>query len=249
MADSGPSALTIKLSRFVNFAPDELQALDALEAGEERFQADRELVVEGIGRQDCFVLKDGWAACFKLLVDGRRQIINFSIAGDFLGLRSFLLRTADHSVVTLTSATVARFPQERILELIDQMPRVGTAILWAASREEAIVVEHLVNIGRRNALERTAHLLLELGARLQLVGRTVDGSYHMPLTQEDLADALGLTAVHVNRVLRELRERSLATMVRRRIEIHDLDGLRELAGFHAGYLDHVVNGSFGVAHE
>ena len=189
------------------------------------------------------MLKEGWAACYKLLMDGRRQIINISIAGDFLALRSFLLRTADHSVSTITDTTLARFPQRRILELIDEVPRLGTAILWALSREEAIVVEHLVNVGRRSALERMAHLLMELDARLRLVGRIDGGSYFMPLTQEDLGDALGLTAVHVNRVLRELRERGLATLSRRRIEIRDVEGLRDLAGFDPEYLDHVVHGS------
>jgi CRP-like cAMP-binding protein len=114
---------------------------------------------------------------------------------------------------------------------------LGAAILWAASRDEAMVVEHLVNIGRRSALVRTAHLLLELGLRLQLVGHGSEGGSVCPLNQYLLADALGLTAIHVNRVLRQLRERALVTFREGRVEVHDLAGLRDLAEYHSGYLD------------
>ncbi len=117
------------------------------------------------------------------------------------------------------------------------LPRLGAAILWAASRDEAMVVEHLVNIGRRSALVRTAHLLLELGLRLQLVGLGSDSGFACPLNQYHLADALGLTAIHVNRTLRQLRERGLVTFREGRVEFNDLAGLRTLAEYHSGYLD------------
>ena len=100
------------------------------------------------------------------------------------------------------------------------------------------MVEHLVNIGRRKAAGRVAHLLLELGERLKLVGLGDDGGYACPLTQEELADAVGLTPIHINRVLRQLRERGLATLSHRQLVIHDLAGLRELAEFNIGFLDH-----------
>jgi CRP-like cAMP-binding protein len=232
------SVLARKLGRFVSFTEDELRGLQQLEEPRQKVEAHTELTFEGQARQDCYVLLEGWAAGYKLLPDGKRQIINFSIPGDFLGLRSFLLRAADHSVVTLTEAWVSRFEQQRILEILENLPRVGTAILWALSREEAIVVEHLVDIGRRGAIERLAHLLLELGERLRIVGLGGDGGYPCPLTQEALADALGLTPIYVNRILRQLRERRLVSLNRRQLVVHDLAGLRELAEFDVAYLDH-----------
>jgi CRP-like cAMP-binding protein len=196
-----------------------------------------ELISQDAEGQSYFVLLEGWAACSKLLPDGRRQIINFAVPGDFLGLRCFLLPKADHAVVTITEASVSQFPQQQMVDLIRANPKFGAAVLWALSFEQAIVVDHLVNIGRRSALERTAHLLLELEARLSLVGLSADGSFEVPVTQEDLGDVLGLTTVHVNRVLRQLRTRDLIGIRQRRVEILDRDGLEELAQFAAGYLE------------
>ena len=232
------SVLARKLRRFINFTEEELSGLQRLDTRRRKVEARTELTSERQARQDCYVLLEGWAAGYKLLPDGKRQIITFSIPGDFLGLRSFLLRTADHSVVTLTEAWVSQFEQERILEILEELPRLGAAILWALSRDEAIVVEHLVDIGRRKATERVAHLLLELGERLKLVGLGEDSGYACPLNQEELADAVGLTPIYINRVLRRLRERGLASLNQRQLVIHDLAGLRELAEFDIGYLDH-----------
>jgi CRP-like cAMP-binding protein len=124
-----------------------------------------------------------------------------------------------------------------ILDAFATAPRLATAVLWAASRDEAMVVEHLVNIGRRSAEERMAHFLLELGSRLQLIGVGDAAGYDCPLTQYHLADALGLSAVHVNRVLRQLREDGLMNFHKKCVVFDDLDGLRQLAGFDSAYLD------------
>jgi CRP-like cAMP-binding protein len=118
-----------------------------------------------------------------------------------------------------------------------EFPRLGAALLWSASRDEAMVVEHLVNIGRRSALERTAHFFMELAERLSLIGLATATEFKCPLTQFVLADALGLTAIHVNRVMRQLRERNLLSLRRGTVIIHDLAGLRKLAGFQGGYLN------------
>ncbi len=155
-----------------------------------------------------------------------------------MGLRSVLLRTSDHGFAAVTDIVVAEMPGQRLLDSFRERPRLGAAILWAASRDEAMVVEHLVGIGRRSALVRTAHLLVELGLRLQLVGLGDEGGFACPLNQYLLADALGLTAIHVNRVLRQLRERQLLTFRDGQVVFHDLPGLRQLAEHHGGYLDH-----------
>jgi len=124
-----------------------------------------------------------------------------------------------------------------VMKCVTEFPRLGAALLWAASRDEAMLVEHLVSIGRRNAIERTAHFFLELAERLSLIGRATKAEFKCPLSQTILGDALGLTAIHVNRVLRQLRERQLLTVRKGCVHIHDLTGLRKLSGFKGGYLN------------
>jgi len=148
-----------------------------------------------------------------------------------------LLKTADHSFAALTDAIVSPVDGAHIMKCIIDFPRLGAALLWATSRDEAMVVEHLVNVGRRSALERTAHFFLELAERLSLIGAATKEEFKCPLSQFVLADALGLTAIHVNRVLRQLREQNLLTLRDGRVRIHDLKGLKKLAGFQGGYLD------------
>ena len=231
------SALARKLGRFAPLGRDELAALAALEAERRPVAAGAELVREREAGQRAFILRDGWACCYKLLPDGGRQVIDVRLPGDFIGLRSVLLRTADHSAAAVTDAVVAEVPARRMLETFHALPRLGAAILWAASRDEAVVVEHLVGLGRRDALTRTAHFLVELGLRLELVGLGGGAGFACPLNQYQLADVLGLTAIHLNRVLRRLRERGLATFRDGRVAFHDLPRLRALAGHHGGYLD------------
>jgi len=173
-------------------------------------------------------------ACSFKLLPGGRQIISFPIAGDVVGLRSVLLRTADHSFSALTDAVVNAVEGPHIMRCVTEFPRLGAALLWAACRDEAMVVEHLVNIGRRTALERTAHFFMELAERLHLIGQAAETEFKCPLTQFVLADALGLTASHVNRVL---RERQLLTVRKGSVTIHDLAALRKLSGFQGGYLN------------
>jgi CRP-like cAMP-binding protein len=231
------SALARKLGRFLPLGPAELAALAGLEAARRPVAAGVELIREWQAGQRAFILQEGWACCHKLLPDGGRQVIDVRVPGDFLGLRSVLLRTADHSSVAVTDVVVAEVPARRMLETFRALPRLGEAILWAASRDEAMVVEHLVGVGRRDALGRAAHFLVELGLRLELAGLGSPAGFACPLNQYVLADVLGLTAIHVNRVLRTLRERGLATFRDGAVVFHDLPRLRALAGHHGGYLD------------
>jgi CRP-like cAMP-binding protein len=184
----------------------------------------QQLTQEGQTGHKAFVLQAGWACSYKLLPDGGRQIISFPIAGDIVGLRSVLLRTADHSFSALTDAVVSAVEGAHILKCVTEFPRLGAALLWAASRDEAMVVEHLVNIGRRSALERTAHFFMELAERMTLNGNATVTEFACPLSQFVLADALGLTSIHVNRVLRQLRERKLLSLRKSTAVIHDLAG-------------------------
>lgn len=231
------SPIARKLGAFVALSEVELVVLDELHRRRRTFIAGRDLVLQGQSDRSAYILASGWACSYKLQASGSRQIVDFQIPGDFLGLRSILFRTADHTIEPVTNVEASEVHARDLLTAFSQTPKLATAVLWAASRDEAMVVEHLVSLGRRNARERTAHFLLELGARLKLVGLATNQGYDCPLSQYMLADALGLTAVHINRVLRELREDGLLTFQKGRVTFDDFDGLVSSVDFDKTYLD------------
>ena len=150
--------------------------------------------------------------------------------------RSRLFKASAASAA-LTDAVVSPGESTHMMKCVTEYPRLGAALLWAASRDEAMVVGHLVNVGRRSVLERTAYFFMELAERLSLVGLATEAEFDCPLSQFVLADALGLTPIHVNRVLRLLREQELLTLRKGTVRIHDLNALRKLAGYQGGYLN------------
>lgn len=227
-----------KLTAFVDLSHDDLSVLSDVYRRRRSFAAGYDMIHQGQADQPAYIVASGWACSYKLLPDGTRQIVDFQIPGDFLGLRSVLLRTADHNVEPITRVQASEVKEQDLLDAFSQTPRLATAVLWAASRDEAMVVEHLVGLGRRNASERMAHFLLELGARLTLVGLADRKGYNCPLSQYQLADALGLSAVHVNRVLRELREQGLLSFQKGKVAFQNYEALVELSGFDRAYLDH-----------
>lgn len=231
------SALVRKLGSFIRLSEPELALLGEIQSIRRHVPRQTELVHEGQSGHRAYILQEGWASCYKILPDGGRQIITFSLPGDSMGLRSVLLRTSDHSFAAMTDAVISDVPSSRLIALFHDYPRLGAAILWAASRDEAMTVEHLVNIGRRSAIDGMAHLILELWERLQLVGLGRPTGFDCPLNQTAFADALGLSVIHVNRVLRQLRERGLMTFTAHQVIIHDPAGLRKLAHYDSGYLD------------
>jgi CRP-like cAMP-binding protein len=231
------SPLTSKLSAYVALANSDLDILARFHNRRRSFKPGHTLIHEGQKNGSAFVLATGWACSYKMLPDGERQIVDFQIAGDFVGLRSILFQTSDHSAEAVTPIEVSEVLASDLTDSFEQAPRLAAAVLWAASRDEAMMVEHLVNLGRRTADERMAHFLLELGARLRIVGIGDASGFDCPLTQYHLADVLGLSAVHVNRVLRHLREEGLLTFQKGRVSFDDLDGLTRLAAFDPEYLD------------
>lgn len=231
------SPLARKLGAYVALSDQELAVLSALHKRRRTFPAGSDLVYQGQVERSAYILVRGWVSSYKLLPRGTRQIVDFQIPGDFLGLRSILFRTADHSIEPVTSIEAIEVLASDLIDAFRESPRVATAVLWAASRDEAMGVEHLIDLGRRDALQRTAHFLLELGARLKLVGLGTVAGYACPLSQYHLADALGLSAVHVNPVLRQLREEGLLTFRSGRVIFDNFDGLVTLAEFDVSYLD------------
>lgn len=230
--------LARKLAAFVALSGTELSVLEALHKRRRTFVAGRDLVHQGQSDQAAYILISGWACSYKLLQNGERQIVDFQVPGDFLGLRSVMLHMSDHSIEPITDIEVTEVTVTDLLEAFARTPRLATAVFWAASRDEAMVVEHLIDIGRRNAAERMAHFLLELGARLALVGLGSKAGFACPLSQYLLADALGLSAVHVNRVLRTLREKGMATFRDGFVTFDSYSRLTEFAEFDPVYLDH-----------
>jgi len=231
------SPLAQKLAAFVALSEDDAAVLSRLHQRSKSFVHGRDLVHQGEAEQAAYILTEGWACSYKILPNGERQIVDIQIPGDFLGLRSVLFHLSDHSIEPVTDISVTEVLKSDLLDAFANHPRLAMAVLWAASRDEAMVVEHLVGLGQRDASARTAHFLLELGARLALVGRGSRAGYACPLTQYHLGDTLGLSSVHVNRVLRHFREDRIATFRNGQVTFHDYDRLVDIAGFDPTYLD------------
>ncbi|WP_374468326.1 Crp/Fnr family transcriptional regulator [Phenylobacterium sp.] len=184
----------------------------------------------------CTILLDGFAARAKDLEDGRRQITELHTPGDYTDLHSFTLKHLDHDVIALSECTIALVPHTTLREITETLPHLTRVYWFATNLDAAIHREWELSLGRRTALERMAHLFCELHVRIGLVGLTDGDSYELSLTQVELAECLGLTSVHVNRTLMQLREDGLLEFRARRVTIHDMARLRELAGFDPAYL-------------
>jgi CRP-like cAMP-binding protein len=180
---------------------------------------------------------EGFACRYKLLPDGRRQIVSYLLPGDLCDARMFLLDRVDHSVATLSRATVVVWSRHTILDLIEKNPGLARAFWWSTFVEESIGREWLVNLGQRTALERLSHLICEMFFRLDSVGKTRGHSFELPITQADLADTLGLSVVHVNRTLQELRRDRLVTLSGKVLTILNLKMLQTIAMFDPDYLN------------
>ncbi|MFH5923574.1 Crp/Fnr family transcriptional regulator [Roseomonas xinghualingensis] len=226
-----------KLEKFTKLSSGEMQVLEQVAAEGLRQLGTREDIIrEGDRPQALNLILSGWACRYKHLEDGRRQIMAFFLPGDLCDNHVFVLREMDHSVGTLTPVTFAQIPRRRIDEITLSHPRVTQALWWASLVSTAIQREWTVSLGQRDALERMAHLLCELFVRLRVVGLTEENRCELPLTQAELADAMGLSTVHVNRTLQELRAAKLIILKGRTLTIPDLEALQSAAQFNPNYL-------------
>ncbi|MGX7951692.1 Crp/Fnr family transcriptional regulator [Tsuneonella sp. HG249] len=194
------------------------------------------LVREGDRPEVCDMLVSGFAFRHKVTGTGDRQILAINIPGEPLDLQHLFLAEADHNIQMLTRGEVAEVPMSALEDLVLTAPGVARALQVFTLVEASIFREWTVNVGRRHARERLAHLLCELAVRLRAQGMLHDGSYHLPMTQEQLADATGLTPVHVNRTLKGLEAEGLIERTRRSIHIPDWEHLREAGDFSERYL-------------
>jgi CRP-like cAMP-binding protein len=195
-----------------------------------------DLSTDGQADPGVYFLHEGWAARYKLFPDGRRQILMFVVPGDVVGLHQLLNDAAGESLATMTEMRLSQAPRDAVVDTMRQRHGLAVALWRSLEQEQAILAEHLASLGRRGALQRIGHLLLELRQRLVVTGEGSPAAFDCPLTQYELADALGLTAIHVNRVIRQLREQGLATIDHRRVTIHDVDALAAVAEFDGRFL-------------
>jgi CRP-like cAMP-binding protein len=172
----------------------------------------------------------------KIVGDGTRQIFGYLVPGDICDLHVALLAEMDHTVATLSDCVVAEIRRPSILNIVAERPALTRALWWTMLVDEAVLREWVTNIGARNSELRIAHLFCELHARLKAVGLVSEGVFYLPITQQELADTVGLSAVQVNRSLKALRERGLATFRNKVIEIADIRRMRDFADFTEGYL-------------
>lgn len=228
-----------KLAVFSHLLPEEIAFMNGLVSGEGQAPADHLLVRRGEEYGPIMIVNDGWAVRYRTLADGSRQIANFILPGDFIGLNATVMSVSDYDVATITPLTFSRIKVEDAITMIETHPRLCAAIFWCNAREESILFEHLTSLGRRTAYERVAHLLVELLRRVQIIQLNDGDSFVMPLTQQLIADSVGLTAIHVNRMMRALENEGLISYARYpvpRLHIRDVRRLEAAAGFEDGYL-------------
>lgn len=190
---------------------------------------------QGDGGGQAFIVQSGWGNLVMDLPDGGRQIIDYTLAGDVVGLGS-VGRQSVRSFVSVTELVVFKIHAKAVFAAIAQSERLTRIFGAALERQRAILIQHLTDLGRRSAPMRTAHFFLELGTRLETAGMATSRQFECPLTQHDLADTLGLTPIHINRVLRQLREQNLLHFNRGRVEFLNRGALAQFAHFNSAYL-------------
>jgi CRP-like cAMP-binding protein len=198
--------------------------------------AGKVLVRADVTLSESILLVDGMVARYKDLADGQRQILELHVAGDFIDLHGFLLKRLEHHVGTLTAVRLAIVPHDRLRRVTEEHPHLARMLWFSTLLDASIHRERILSVGRRTALARIAHLLCELYVRLEIVGLARERRFQLPLTQADIADVTGLTSVHVNRMLKKLRDDELLTFRSGEVVIHDWDRLQRTAEFNLNYL-------------
>ena len=231
------ASLAFRLQAFTRLSQDDLQAIERVSRKHSKeVPPRRDLIREGEKPRAVFLIQEGWACRYKTLPDGRRQIVGFFVPGDLCDLNIYILKEMDHNIGAITKVRAAEIGREDFERLLIERPRVTQALWWDELVTVSIQREWTLNIGQRTAFERLAHLFCEMFLRLQVVGLTRGDSCDFPLTQVDLADATGLTAVHVNRTLQELRRTGLIELHGKRLAVPNMEALKDAAMFNDNYL-------------
>lgn len=233
---SALAPLVRKLSLLTRLSAEEQAAVLALPHVERTLEAGQYIVREGDVPTHCCLVLSGFAVRHKVVGDGGRQIVNVHLSGDMADLQNSMLGIADHNVQALNKMTAAFIPRTSLAELAFDRPAIGKALWIETLIEGSISREWIANVGRRDAQTRMAHLLCEFAYRLDALGLGSECSYELPMTQEQLADTLGLTSVHVNRTLKALDASGLIARSKKSVTITDLRKLEDTGDFRATYL-------------
>jgi CRP-like cAMP-binding protein len=225
-----------KLELFGRLPDGDRRLIDEVTKISRSVPARTSIIQEGDAPEDVHLVMSGFACRSKVTEDGHRQIFAYLVPGDFCDLHIFILKEMDHTIETLSlPCEVVQIPRPRVLELTKR-PEIARALWWATLVDEATLREWLVNLGQREAVERIAHLFCELHLRLGSIGLAANDGFTLPITQMELADTMGLSTVHVNRALKDLRSRGLISFKDNTLLIHDVDEIRGLSGFNPNYL-------------
>jgi CRP-like cAMP-binding protein len=225
-----------KLEHFDRLSDEERQLLEGAVARSRVVNKGEDIVREGDRLTESILLLEGFAGRYNLLRNGKRQITALHVPGDFVDLHSFLVKKMDHAVLAITPCSVSGIPHEILYDISENHPHLARLLGVNLAVDAAIHRQWIVCLGRRSAVEHAAHLLCEMFLRLRAVGLTEDDSFKLPLTQAELGDSLGLSTVHVNRVVQELRAKGLITWRGERLLIDDWKRLQELAEFDPTFL-------------
>lgn len=228
--------LVMRLEHGAALTDEDRARLIALTANPRRVPARTDLIHENEKPRDVHLVLQGFACRYKLLSDGSRAITAFLIPGDFSHFQISLLNVMDHSVATLTPSLIVDIPKAEIDFLVATHPRLAQALSWAGLVDEAISREWLASMGRRSADRQLAHLFCELLLRLRTIGCATDSGFELPLTQEEIGDTIGISSVHVNRILQQLRDDGLIGQRGKTVTVVDVERLQSFAGFNANYL-------------
>jgi CRP-like cAMP-binding protein len=231
-----PKPLFARLAAHATLSESDLEGLFASDLSQTAHERGETVIEIGAALSHVFVVVEGWAIRYRLLEDGRRQIVNVMLPGDCFDLQALINTRADHGVEAVTRVITVRARKDGFLGALHGNARLATAFWWAAVQEESILREQIVRLGRRSGRARLAHLFLELQRRLAQSGEPTGDRFVVPLTREMLADMLGLSSVHVSRSLTFLRAAGLITWNGAVLELADPDGLATLAQFDPAYL-------------
>jgi CRP-like cAMP-binding protein len=225
-----------KLNGFSRLSPDEIAALTLATADQRRYPAKHDLIREGDRPGPVFVVLEGWACRYKILPNGSRQILAYLMPGDSCDLHVGLLAEMDHSIQTVSPALVATVSRPEMDDVFTRYPGIARAMYLAQLIDEGTMRAWITSMGRRASIERVAHLMCELYLRARNIGITLEPPFALPLSQTMLADSLGMTPVHLNRVLKALRSTGAMTLQRGSLVIEDPVMLIQIAGFDENYL-------------
>jgi len=226
-----------RMQHYVNVSDDDLNVLCSLKHSVQTFSSGQTIVSLNEPVEKLYVMEAGWSLRARYLEDGRRQIINFQLPGDYFDLMSLVGARSDHTVSAATDVRMRVFQGRDFLNAIQQSPRLAAAFWWVTVQEETILRQQIVRIGRMSARERIANFILELNRRQNIADGDRDDFVPLPVPQAFLADALGLSVVHISRSLTTLKAKNLLRTSRRGIEIIDREGLMELAEYSPDLLE------------